>query len=359
MNTEMNNNVGLVNPSKTLITEIQNYNKNREKTTYFKYEGMYNNNINDSNCILFQENGFNMNLSIEEILENGAANTYHEWLSRLGETSCVVEPNANNEDNNEYDYIIDSGKMYCVKSNKKRNSDPDFIPKKPILKRTVYSNHETIDFLNISKENIAKYPEDFTWPTIPDENQCIIDILIDDFTYDTDPANVNRQRNNQNDCSNLSCYYLDPNIFVSQLAVPDSNRSNNNKHVWERETNQPEIEWLNTTHDWENTTRDWEKISQNSNHFEQTIKPTIVIEENEFFADLKDCFETTEKLYDLDDPELEYLNYCNTHFEEETLPQVSEDGPIAPPKPMHRLSGETDIDLYLQRIQSNRSKQNS
>ena len=249
--------------------------------------------------------------------------------------------------------------MYCVKSNKKCNSDPDFIPKKPILKRTVYSNHETIDFLNMSKENIAKYPEDFTWPTIPDENQCIIDILNDDFPYDTDQDNVNRQRNNQNDCSNLSCYYLDPNIFVSRLALPDSNRSNNNEHVWERETNQPEIEWLNTTHDWENTTRDWEKISQNSNHFELTIKPTIVIEENEFFADLKDCFETTEKIYDLDDPELEYLNYCNTHFEEAALPQVSEDGPIAPPKPMHRLSGETDIDLYLQRIQSNRSKQNS
>ena len=47
MNTGMNNNIGLVNPSKTLITEIQNYNKNREKTTYFKYEGMYNNNINE------------------------------------------------------------------------------------------------------------------------------------------------------------------------------------------------------------------------------------------------------------------------------------------------------------------------
>ena len=62
---------------------------------------------------------------------------------------------------------------------------------------------QTIDFLNMSKENIAKYPEDFTWPTIPDENQCIVDILTDDFPYDTDQDNVNRQRNNQNDCSNL------------------------------------------------------------------------------------------------------------------------------------------------------------
>ena len=316
----------------------------------------------EGNKILYKDtNYFKYLQSIAKPLDaiEKMPDSYEEWIQRF---KPIKKP-----DNNRLDEMVDEDSIYPTgysfgpDSDEFEDSDdeeaaeqliPDII-KPPELKRDTCMHFDIqphpFDFANLSEESLIACSTYSMDECVEMQNTFLDELLgfrkineLIDSTSEPQIVSVLQKKPLTINSWNGDGSYSD-DIYISEIDeyINPSELQSHNTNCWSheygRQTNAPEKDYYldgQDNYDWVNMlkgTPDFELYKDLLHKCDNNIDRQL---NKSSFTDLSqysDCFESSEVLD-------EDIEVC----EVEVLPQVSEDGPIALPKPLTRLVGDED-----------------